>query len=515
VEQGLSARRLVTLAGLCLLCFWPAMQGDFLLWDDTHHLTLNPWLVDGDWLYFWKRAYYGFYIPVSYTLWTWLYALTADPRAFHAFNLILHVANCALGFQVVRLLFPRLDERAAFLAVLIFALHPLQVETVAWISGGRDLLAVFFALLALLVLARKPLDSLGAWASLPLFALSLLSKPQLVTLPLALLLFMPKRRAILLAWLGASAAAVAGTVLLQNEFIVTRLNAPEFYLRPVIALDTLGFYLSKAVFPWPLTADYGRTPETVLKSGLYWIPIATLVVFGAMVFYMRRNREALKALAFAVLLLLPVLGLIAFAGQEQSTVYDRYMYLPMLGVGAFLVLIRNRGPFAVARGVLIVAWCVMSYHQSSVWSSNRALAEHMVNVNPASYSGLNNLGTVELEAGHLPKAIAHLKAARDLKPRVAVAISNLAHAYWLTKNLEGIFKEIEPLLADLSFLAENTTEREGLALMYRMVGRAHMTLNNRFEAKNAYCQARKMNPVEPYLAQEVASVLRDLGESCP
>lgn len=515
--QRLSVWQGLAVAGLCALVFSPALTGQFLLWDDQHHIVRNPWLIEGDWLHFWRFPYYGFFIPVSYTLWTWIYSVLPQPQTFHVFNLLLHILNCLLVARVLPALFRELDRKSVFLAVLIFALHPLQTETVAWISGGRDLLAAFFALIACFLVFEKA----GRWTlvfAASFFFLSLLSKPQYLALPLALAWLSREHRRTFASWIVLSLAVAIGTSIIQNEFVATRLEQVPFWMRPLIAFDALGFYARKLVWPWPLNADYGRTPTLVLREHAYLGSIVVLAGFAAAVtaaYGFKRDFKNARGLVFAALVLLPVLGLISFSGQEQSTVYDRYMYLPMIGAAAFLVRITDSPVGRPILNLAVVGWAVMSFNQGFVWQNDRTLSERMIELNPKSYSALNNLAATEIKAGAFAIAAEHLRAARNLKPKVAVAISNLAHAYWEMKDLERIFIEIEPLLNDNEFISFNTTESEGLALMYRMVGRAHYTLQHKEDARDCFCKARKMSPADTHLKNETEAVLKELGEKCP
>jgi hypothetical protein len=500
----------LALSVLCWLCFAGALRGHFLAWDDTHHFALNPWLTAHDWLHFWKRPYYGFYIPASYSIWSWMWSVSENPVTFHVFNLLLHILNSYMVFRLVPKLFPGADRTAALIAATVFAIHPMQVESVAWISGGRDLMSAFFALLAC-----HQLLGLSPWLSLPLFALSLLAKPQLFALPLALFWLVPERRKVLAGWIAFSAISAGLAIWVQNEFAQSRFDPLAIWRRPVVALDALGFYVAKIASPWPLMADYGRKPALVFSQHLYFWSIPVLAVLGFFLHRMREIPDIRRGALFSGLILLPVLGLISFSGQEQSTVYDRYMYFAMIGPGVMIASLPKRKWVSYARTMALVAWAMMCVYRSPVWVSDRSLSEDMVANNPNSYGGLTNLANVELNDGNLDRAIELLRRAIELKPKLSVAISNLAYAFWLKKDLQSIFREIEPLLNNNDFLSANTTEREGLALMYRMTARAHWTLLHRDDAKAAYCKAVRIYPIDPYLKAEVDTILKEMAEACP
>lgn len=183
-----SLRNMKLLGGLLLLTllvYFPALGGHYLAWDDVRHITENPWLTEGRIGLLWTYPYYSLYIPTIYTVWTAIYALSDSPVGFHLFNVVLHALNAYLVIRLARRL--QLSPLQQVVAALIFLLHPLQVETVAWISGGRDLLSTTLALTAteLLLTSTK-----GVWFAFPVFALAVLAKPTIGPWPvIAFLLF--------------------------------------------------------------------------------------------------------------------------------------------------------------------------------------------------------------------------------------------------------------------------------------------------------------------------------------
>ena len=251
--------RIVFLAVLCGVMIGPALGGEFLQWDDDKNLYKNNWLLDGQVGMFWTQKYYFLlYIPLTYTIWTGLWHLWGDPLAFHIFSLALHVLNCNWVFLIVRRLFPvRLKTSGAWLVMVAFAVMPLQVEAFAWISGGRDVMALQFALAAvyLFVIAES------RWtlaASALVFALGLLCKPTIAPLPVALLAFFPvrslmrRRQWITLGiWLLLAIVDLAWNRWVQDIGMDAKVLYP-FEDRLLLCIDILGFYISKIVFPWHL-----------------------------------------------------------------------------------------------------------------------------------------------------------------------------------------------------------------------------------------------------------------------
>lgn len=436
------------LLAAALVIYLPALGGGFLSWDDTQHLDgVRAFEISR----FWTAPYYGLYIPLTYSAWSVLWRAFAAPWAFHLFNVGLHALNAWFVYVLGR---RWLGGRGAWLAACVFLVHPLQVEAVAWISGGRDVLATTFGLAALVF------DSRLAYAA------SLLSKPFLFSWGV-----IAKRSSWLLM------AAVAGVALwsLQSGWAGARVGAGSVR----VALDTLGVQAWHVIAPWTLHADYGRTPAAL--DG--W----AFVVGGLLVLLLACFSRYLR---WSVLTLAPVLGLVPFAAQTVSTVFDRYMYAPMIFVA--LLCGRARWPW-----LLIVPWAVLSFWRAGVWSSDRALAEDMVAGAPSGEPGLVNLARVELNDGRVTEAIALLRRAPSGS---AVVRGNLAYALWEARDVAGA-REAVAVLGQPEFIVRNAHEPAALALMWRMDARVRAALGS--PARESYCRAFALAPGDTDLRSEL------------
>ena len=127
---------LLILVLIAFAVFYPALGGEFLRWDDREHLELNPFVTNGLWAEIWTRPYFGLYVPTTYSIWTLIYKVWPSPMAFHLFNVLVHSLNAWL----VYLLLSERGRDRALIGACLFLIHPMQVETVAWISAGRDFL---------------------------------------------------------------------------------------------------------------------------------------------------------------------------------------------------------------------------------------------------------------------------------------------------------------------------------------------------------------------------------------
>src|SRR5213595_393313 len=246
-----------------------ALHG-FLFWDDRAFIAENPLIAHpsaASLLALWTTPLHDLYAPLTYTLWGLLAAVFGPkPWAFHLTNVALHTLNAALVFAVLRRLVTEDDGRAALAGALLFAVHPLQTEAVAWASETKDLLSALFALAAIraYLLFRERGDRRVYVAASIAFACALLAKPSAVATPaIVLVLERTLRRRSWgdsLGWLGpwflGAAAFAAASAIIQPASDVLPW-VPPLWLRPAVALDTLGFYVRKLVFPLDLVPDYG------------------------------------------------------------------------------------------------------------------------------------------------------------------------------------------------------------------------------------------------------------------
>jgi len=424
---------------LTLLTFARVVGHGFLVWDDRLNITENPLLVpwtSGNWLRFWQGSYARLYIPLTYSWFagmTWLSQWTnggPDPRLFHAGNLLLHLANVGLVCWLLK----RLSKNwlAAGAGAALFAVHPLATESVAWVTETKGLLSASFGLVSLHALVsaaqiNPAKDRSPAWqwlgaGTLALVA-ALLAKPAAAAIPLVGLVILCGplqvnwRRAVamLVPWFVVVAGFAISTRQLQAEQL--QFVPPAWWLRPWIALDAIGFYLSKLFWPVGLAADYARTPDVVRAEGLanfWWILF--IVAIGA--WFARRQSAGLVGLAIFVAALAPVLGLVPFGYQHVSTVADRYAYLALLGP-AYVVT------DWVARGGVGRLWiCVpvaavlaaLSLRQTGLWQDDETLFRGTLAITPQSSVAHNNLAFHLLERRALDEALPLAREAVRLRP---------------------------------------------------------------------------------------------------
>lgn len=456
-------------AQVCTFQFLP-------FWDDDTNIHRNPLYAPLSWssvALFWKGPFQQLYIPVTYTVWASLVALSRivagtsvsfgpiNAAIFHGANLLVHLLSVSMVFLILRRLLgassrkgtsPRTLLLASAAGALAFGLHPVQVETVAWVSGLRDLLGGALSLVSLALFlswldrGASPSGSLRwNWirygASTLFLLLAFGSKPGSVVTPaLALLcgawLLRSRSRSWkpllwLVPWLLIAAAEVVMTSHSQPAAELARSLVP-IWARPLVAGDAIAFYLAKIVWPlepWGLCADYGRSPNSLFESGiLFW---SWLIPFGvaAGLFLVRRLRIYLIPCALLATGALPTLGLIPFNFQVVSTVSDRYLYLAMLGPSVALALIFCRNPSRLTGGIasaLLLGWIALSIRQLPEWRDGAAFFPATLERNPTSWKSRHNYACTLDAQGKFPEALKEFSEAIRLRPTNAEAYNDAA-----------------------------------------------------------------------------------------
>ena len=460
------------LVGLTFAVFAPVVTHDFVPWDDGENVFENPGLrlpLGAALADPWRHPVFASYLPVTRSLWALVWHLSHAPAAFHGVNLLLHAINVLLVWRLVRRL--RIPSVAAAFGAALFAVHPLQVEAVAWVTGLKDVLGATLALLALDAFARDA-DAVaagdgGAPGTLALatlaFAAAMLAKASSVVVPamavvIGLVLRAPVRRiaAVCGAWLALAIPVVlvtrAAEIASGRPFTVV-----PVLRRPWIALDALGFYLTRLVAPFDLSLDHGRTPQWVFTHPGSWpVAVLPLAVTLALALAPSRRRELRAAAALFALALAPVLGLAPFLHQNISTVADRYAYLALLGPAWALALGWRTWRARAARAgiVLVLSACAtLSVLQLRSWRNGETLFERVHLVNPRSWIAHNNRGVALGKGGHTAAASAELRAALALEPGLPEAHSNLGNVLYLMDRPDSAVTEWRTAIRLLPTLA--------------------------------------------------------------
>jgi tetratricopeptide (TPR) repeat protein len=438
-------------AGLLLvatvLAYLPALHGGFL-WDDEAHVTKLPlrslhglariWFEIGATQQYYPVLHSAFWI--EHRLWG------EAVFGYHLVNVVFHATAAWLLMLILR----RLAFPAAWLAALLFALHPVCVESVAWISEQKNTLSAVFYLGAALIYLdfdqtrRRP----PYFFALGLFVLALLTKSVAASLPAALLLIFWWRRGRLdwkrdlrplLPWFAIGAASGLFTAWIEQKFIGA--EGADFTFtalqRLLLAGRAIVFYISKLIWPGHLAFIYPRWSVNPHEAWPYLYVSGVLALLGILLFRARKQRGPLAGLLFFVGTLFPVLGFVNVYPFLFSFVADHFQYLACLGIIVpftwGLAWVAARIPVG-ARGriCLLLAWPAMlgalSWNQCRIYRDADTLNRATIAQNPAAWLAHYNLAVSLGRSGRLPEAISEYRATLKLKPDHWAAHSNLASA---------------------------------------------------------------------------------------
>ena len=440
------------LAALTIFVYRPSWNGGFL-WDDDDYITHNELLTAPDGL---RRIWFSLdspsqYFPLVYSTFRLEHALWGmNPTGYHWINLVLHVANALLVWRVLA----RLNVPGSWLAGAIFALHPVQVESVAWITERKNVLMGFFFLLTLLAWiafidkrTRRPWRFYGL--ALIFYLLALSAKSTACTLPAALLLVLwlqkkpiNKRRLLqivpfVIMGIGMGLLAVWWERYHQgtSRAVFTFLGPME---RVLVASRAVWFYLGKLIWPADLTFIYPKWTISSTHLGNYIWLLAGIGLCVAIYFSRRYvGRSVEVAAAFFVATLSPVLGFIMLYTFRYTFVADHYQYLACIGpialVSAGVVSLahifrQHRGLILSAAAFVVATLGVLTWRQSAMYGNIETLWRITLARNSECWMAHTNLGIVLLQKGQLDDGIAQYRAALQMQPDSWDAEYNLGTA---------------------------------------------------------------------------------------
>ena len=439
----------ILLVLLTLAAYLPALRGGFI-WDDDDHLTENPAMTAPDGLrQIWTSLAVSRYYPLTLTsFWVQRRLWGLNPLPYHAVNIALHAANAMLVFLLLR----RLRMPGAWLAAALWALHPVNVETVAWVTELKNAQSGFFFFLASICFLRFDERPSGGRYALTLLcgAAAMLSKPSTVVLPAVLLLVVwwqhgrwQWRDWLRTAPLFAFALGMSALTILEQLKEIGGAGTQEALTRwdrLLLAGRVVWFYLGKLFWPADLMFIYPRW-KLASTSPVRWVPLITAGVVALTLWRLRRQTWAkvcLLGLGYYALLLLPVSGLFDIFFFQYSYVADHFQYLACIGPialvasGAAAFCNQTGQPGgrlgAIAAAALLTTFAVCSWRHEHVFKDVESLWRDTLARNPEAWIAHNNLGVALYRAGRLSEAIAEHEAVLRIKPEDDEAHSNLGLA---------------------------------------------------------------------------------------
>jgi protein O-mannosyl-transferase len=507
------------------LAYQPAWNGK-PIWDDAAHLTyphlrslhglVRIWTEPGVTQQYYPVVSTGFWVEQK--LWG------DSTLGYHLVNILLHITAAFLLLKILRTLqFP-----AAGLAAAIFALHPVQVETVAWISELKNTLsAVFYFGAALAYVRFDQTRNKAAYAvALALFALGLMAKSVIATLPAALLVVFWWQRGKLswkndvlplIPFFAAGMTAGYFTSWMEQEFVGAQGSEYKLSMieRSLIAGRAVWFYLGKIFWPADLIFSYPRWTISQTAWWQYLFPAAAALLLGALWVLRRWGRGPLAAFLFFAGTLFPALGFLNVFPFKYSFVADHFQYLAACGPivaasfgidAAFRKLKEKRLFFEIVFcAALLAILCVLTWRQSRMYTDIETLWRTTLQRNPDCWLAQNDLGSILYAQGQVDQAITRFRSALAINPGYAEAQNNLGAALDRKGQTDEAVTHFRKALAIRPEFAEAHCN---LGMSLQRKGQAN-------EAIAEFQEAVNIRPDAPELHSTLANALLQQGQWDP
>jgi tetratricopeptide (TPR) repeat protein len=544
-DSALTIASMISLVIVTIIVFSPCFKAGFINWDEKRYLFETPMVQQLNWENI--KAIFSEKVLLSYNPLVVLsfaidYSFVAQkPEWYHVLNVLLHVANTLLLFMIIRKLTGKISF--AIFTAFFFALHPLHVESVAWIASRKDVLYTCFYFLSWLfylnyfTAAKKKFNY---FLALFFFLLSLLSKSQAVTLPVVLLLSQwyvlhtqpgekqTWKKSYLLELLPFFIFSIAiGFFTLQGAAAsADKYAAPlSFSGKIMYSVIAAGIYMYKAFLPMNQSAIYAF-PEMGSQAFLLQLSIAIILIAASLgIGWRTRNTNPgiLFGVAFFYVHIFLILHILA---TNSSLIYERFSYVAYTGL-FFAVLsagqaVKNakaKNNFRIALVAVLVIFSVATYARCKIWNDPETLWSDVIEKNPASDAAYNNRGEYYYNRGEFDKAIADYTSSIGVNPHEPHAYNNRSVIYLAQKRYpEALQDNNEALKIEPDFTAAynnrgniyfNTaqydsaivyfaraTQREpGFAAAWCNLGSSWLQKGNLQEALKYYRKTVEINPV--------------------
>jgi len=496
-QQEYSNEKTSVLISVCLVAFvvalyWPAYKYQFVTYDDTEYVLANDNIKTGlsaetiKWAF--TTSHTGNWHPLTWLSLAFDYQLfELNAGGYHVVNVLFHIINTLLLFYLFKYLTGTVWP-SAFIAAA-FAIHPLHIESVAWISERKDVLSTMFWFLTLFAYAKFVKDKKVKWyiASLALFILGLMSKPMLVTLPFVLLLidYWPLERKFSLqlfvekipVFILSQISSVVTFSVQQKHGAMTIGESFGFITRIYNALVSYAVYIYKMFWPAKLAVLYPHPGDTLSN---FKIILSVILLAGICVgvFTLRKHKFLTVGWLWFIGTLVPVIGIVQVGQQAYA---DRYTYIPLIGLFVMLTFggkeflsKQTRVCFSV---ILLLLWSFIHLGVLSIWTNSEALYENALRNTENNHVILGNYIIHLMAHQKYEQAIEMSEELLKIKPDSATAYINLGVSLVETGKFDDAKRNFESALKysdksadiyyNLAMLAERRERFDEAELYYR------------------------------------------------
>ena len=455
------------LTALVGVVFGGTLRHDFVNYDDPEYVVNNPWVIRGltfkGVLWAFTHSYSSNWHPL-----TWISHMLdcqwfdLNPAGHHYTSVALHAVTVILLFVLLKQMTGSLGKSAWVAA--IFAIHPLRVESVAWVAERKDVLSGLFFMLTLIAYLRYARDPARSWRRYGVvalcFAAGLMSKPMLVTVPVVLLLLdywplqrfpapnAPDRFSAFgtlvrekLPLIVMSLASIAITIISQDSAIQAMAHV-AFPVRITNGMVAIAIYLRQMVWPTGLAVLY---PHTEVMPPVWQLATALLLIGGmslAALALRKRFPWLVTGWFWYLAMLTPVIGILQVGVQSHA---DRYTYLPLIGVSILIAsaagelarrLPAARSVFAGTGIVTVIVLAVCAHRQTAFWKDSESLWTRTLALTENNYVAHGNIGLAILKKGRTDEAILHFEKALKIRPAYLDAADNLGYALLVGRRVD-------------------------------------------------------------------------------
>jgi len=369
---------------LTAVCLWPMLKNEFTNWDDEFYVINNPLLRGPQWKRIFSEQVLGNYHPLTILSYAFNFAISGlDPFSYLLVNYLFHIVNTLLVFYFIWNISGKNKFIAAFVAI-VFGIHPMHVESVAWVAERKDVLYTFFFLLSLiqycffLTKAKKK----NLVFCFLFFVLSLLSKPAAIVLPLVLFLLdywygqsLKKNIVVKIPFFALSILFGIITVSIQSSSAMAGLSIFSITDRLFFACYVLMTYFVRFFVPYPLSAFHPFPITNFAGWPIYLSPIFVVALLIAL-WFLRKNKIVVFGIFFYVINLLLVLQIISIG---LTIVSERYTYVPYIGLAFMFAMLVSRIKFIpqkvslAAGAIFIIASGIITFQRTKVWKNSGTL----------------------------------------------------------------------------------------------------------------------------------------------
>ena len=500
----ISKSTLIGVAAMILLIAAAYSRAPFngKIWDDDFYLTAKHLATFEGLKRMWQEptsTAHPYYPLTRTTFWIETQLWGENVFAHHVVSILIHILNSLLLWGILR----TLNLPGAWVAATIFGVHPVTVESAAWIAERKNVLGVFFFLASMMAYLRfRRLGSDGVpgsreiyYLSLALFLFSLLSKTAFCMLPVALLLTAWWKEGrirgldVRLSFPFFLLAGILGALTIYVEKHHTGAQGPAFELnfleRILIAGRAFWFYIGKILYPHDLNFMYPRWNIDIADWVAYLYPVAAAALVLALWYGRKRfGRGPLFGVLIFVVTLLPGIGFINHFLMRYTFVADHLQYLPMTGILVLLVVLlyrfTSRLPMAAhisIWGLSIAVLCVLTWRYTGAYKDNFTLYNDIIRKNSTCFMAFNNRGLIHLERGQRELAIRDFDRAIQINPNFEEALVSRGHFYFQSGRMEEAIRDFDSAIKVNPAFSDAYRNRGAVLFAQRKYNRALADFN--------------------------------------